>query len=359
MVCYDEWVARCFKSGLRTMKTPTILGLVCSLVLNPFPAWASGSLAAIKQRQMMEQEAYQQAVAQEMIKRQQQEMINQYMVAYQQAAVAQYVEAQKQAIMVAAAQQQMAAQYMAQQMAQQIAAYKEATIRRQQMMAQQEMFKIKVAQNAQIQQYMMAQQANQYMQQAAVAQAVAANQQQRFAEYSQALVQKSVAEKLAYDQVQTVRAVKGAQEAQDVMTYQAAQAMQERDQNKLYEDIPSSFVKDVVGVSALWKSLDATAKAWTLVIDKKAKGVTIKHYIDELAKEGAAIRKDPLYYAQVIDDMARENPRMLDQPFKDILRIVAIIDYDYDNGTDKDALARRIFPDERAFQANKKRVEGQ
>ncbi len=341
------------------MKLSTIIIVTGCLIAVPAPVWAGGALVAVKQRQMMEQEAYQRAVAEEMVKRQQQEMMQQYMVAYQQASVAQYVEAQKHAMTVAAVQQQMAAQYMAQQMAQEIATYQEAMVRRQQVLAQQEMLKIRVAQNVQFQQAVMSNQVRQYMQQAAVTQAVAASQQQRLGEYRQALVEKAVADQLVYDQVQTVRAVQGAQEAQTIMAYQAATALQQMDQNKMYEDIPPAFVKDVVGVGELWKSLDQSSKSWRLLIDKKAKGVTIKHYIDELAKEGGVVRKDPLYYAQVIDDMARQNPQMLDQPFKDVLRIVAIIDYDYDNGQDKDMMAHKIFPNEKAFQANKSRVKGQ
>ena len=92
----------------------------------PSLARAGAAVGAIKQRQIMEQEAYQQAIAEEMVRRQQQEMIQQYMAAYQQAAVAQYVESQQQGVMVAAAQQQMAQQYMAQQMVQEVAAYQEA-----------------------------------------------------------------------------------------------------------------------------------------------------------------------------------------------------------------------------------------
>jgi hypothetical protein len=332
--------------------------LLC-LIIVPAPAWAGGNLVAIKQRQMMEQAAYERAVAEEMVKRQQQEMLQQYMVAYQQAAVAQYVEAQKQAMMVAAAQQQMAAQYMAQQMSQEIAAYQQAMVRRQQLLAQQEMLKIRVAENVQFQQAVMAHQVKNYMQQAAVTQAVAASQQQRLAEYRQALVEKAVADQVVYEHVKTAQAIEGAQQAQTVMAYQAATALQELDKNKMYEDIPPAFVKDVVGVSDLWESLDKTGRAWTLLIDKKAKGVTVKHYIDELAREGGVVSKDPLYYAQVIDDMARQNPQMLDQPFKDVLRIIAIIDYDYDNGQDKDMMARKIFPNEKAFQANKQRVTAQ
>jgi hypothetical protein len=336
--------------------------ILISCLLSPLPTQASGSLEAIKQRQMIEQEAYQRAVAEEYMRRQQAAAVQQYMMAYQQAAVAQYVEAQKQAVMVAAAQQQMAAQYMAQQMAQEIAAYQQAVARRQQVLQQEQALRIRVAQNVGLQQAVMASQIKNYMQKAAVNQVVAASQQQRLAEYRNALVEKTVADKLVSDRMQTAQAMQAAntlQEAQQVMAYQAATGMMDMDQNRLYEPVPPSMVKEVVGVSELWKSMDVSARPWALIIDKKAKGLTVKHYIDELAKEGATVRKDPLYYVQVIDDMAVQNPQMLQQPFKDILRIVAIIDYDYDNGQDKDMMARKIFPNEKAFQANKARVKGQ
>src|SRR3954469_4894412 len=100
------------------MKSSTItLALTIFLsVAVPITGWTSGAVGVIRQKQMMEQEAYMRAVQEEMAQRQQQEMMRQYMAAYQQAAVAQYVEAQKQAMTVAAVQQQMAGQYRAQQM---------------------------------------------------------------------------------------------------------------------------------------------------------------------------------------------------------------------------------------------------
>jgi len=336
----------------------TIFSLITLLIacMMPLPLWAGGAVAAVKQRQLMEQAAYERQIQEEMVRRQQQAMVQEYMVAQQQAAIAQYVQAQQQANVVATVQQQVAQQYMAQQMAQEVAAYQQAAFQRQQAFAQQEILKIKVSQNMQYQQALMARQNQQYMQQSAFAQAVAANQQRNLAEYRQALLEKTVADKIVTDRVQTMNAMQGLQQAQQVMNYQAASALQEMNQDRLYEDIPPSFVKDIVGVNDLWKSLDGSSRAWRLIVDKKAKGITVKHYIDELAGEGATVRKDPLYYSKVIDDMSRENPLMLDQPFKDILRIVSIIDYDYDNGVDKDNLARRIFPNEQAFQNNKKRV---
>lgn len=338
---------------------PAIAFLSLFIFIIPVPlSSAGGAIEEIKQRQLMEeQQQIQQAIVEKaIVERQQQEMVAQYMAAYQQAAVQQYVQSQQQAIAVAAAQQQAVAQYMAQQMALEMAAYQAAVARRQQTLAQEQVLRIKTVQNSQYRQVLMNQQAQQYLQQAAVAQAVASRQKQTLAEYQQAILAKEIGEKAAYEQVQAIRDARTIQDAQEIAAYQAATVMREKDRNKLYEDIPSSFVKDVVPVSELWKSLDTSSRAWVLLIDKKAKGVTISHYIEQLAKEGGVIHQDPLHYAQIIDDMSSQNSQMLQQPFKDLLTVVAIIEYDFDNGVDKNILARKVFPDERTFQSNKQRL---
>ena len=327
------------------MKIISILFFIGILLFPVSPSWAGGAVAAIKQRQA-------QAIQEEYIRQQQQAMVQEYMAAQQQAAVQQYI-AQQQAAAVAAFQQRAAAQYVAQQMAQEVAAYRAAVNHRQEILDQQQALRIKVVRDAQYGDLLRSYQAQQYLQQRAVGEAVVAQQQKTMAEYQQALLSKQIGEKAAYEQAQAVMAAKSVQEAQEVMAYQTAQAYQEK--NKLYEDIPSSYIKDVVPITELWKSLDKSAKAWPLIIDKKAKGATVSHYIDELAKEGK-ISQDPGHYVEIIDGMYRSNPQMLLEPFKEVLRIVSIIEYDYDNGVDKDVLARKVFPDEHSYVANKKRL---
>ena len=318
--------------------------------LSSVASWAGGAVAQIKQRQLIEQ---QQIIQQELVRRQQEEVARQYMAAYQQAAAQQYIQAQKESVVIRAAQQQAVDQSIAQQMAQEIAAFQIASARRDQVLAQQTALQIRVVQNAQLQQALMANQAQQYMQQVAASQLMAAQEQKTLAEYQQALLGKEIDERAAYQQMQQAQGIMAAQEAQQVMAYQAASLL---NRDKLYEDIPSSYVKKVVSVSDLWASLDKTSKAWPLIIDKKAKGVTISHYIQKLADGGGVVRQDPMHYAQMIDDISKQNPSMLLQPFIDVLRIMAIIEYDFDNGVDKDAMARRVFPDEKSFQANKQRL---
>ena len=45
----------------------------------------------------------------------------------------------------------------------------------------------------------------------------------------------------------------------------------------------------------------------------------------------------------MIDQMADENPHMLERPFGELLQMLAIMDYDFDNGMDKDMLAKTCF----------------
>lgn len=335
------------------MKSRIYILSVVGAVLFAGPSWAGGAVAAIKQRELVEQ----QMIQQEIVRRQQAEMVKQYMAAYQQAAVQQYVQAQKEAIAMRAAQEQAVQQLMAQRMVEEITAFQIASVRRDQMLAQQTAIQIRVVQDAQMQQMsqmMAAQQAQQYQQQVAVAQLMASQQQKTLEEYQQALLLKDLGEKAAYTQMQEARVASAVQGAQQIMAYQAAASMMNKD--KMYEDIPSSYVKEVVKVSDLWESLDKSSKAWPLIIDRKAKGVTVSHYIEKLSQSGAKVTKDPMHYADMIDSMYKENPSMLAQPFLDLLRIMAIIEYDFDNGIDKDAMARRIFPDDKSFQANKKRL---
>jgi hypothetical protein len=49
---------------------------------------------------------------------------------------------------------------------------------------------------------------------------------------------------------------------------------------------------------------------------------------------------------------------MLQRPFGELIQIVAIVDYDFDNGMNKDDLARKVLG-EAGFEANRKRFTHQ
>ncbi|MDE2028915.1 MAG: hypothetical protein KGJ11_10295, partial [Candidatus Omnitrophica bacterium] len=56
----------------------------------------------------------------------------------------------------------------------------------------------------------------------------------------------------------------------------------------------------------------------------------------------------------LIDELARQNPQMLERPFGELIQILAIMDYDFDNGMDKDALAKAVLGPQ-GYEQNKKR----
>lgn len=120
----------------------------------------------------------------------------------------------------------------------------------------------------------------------------------------------------------------------------------------------SSDVKDVVDLSEVWKKLDKKSTVWALLIDDQAKLLTVSEYIERFRQEGAKINAPPAHYVQLTDQIAQENPQMLQRPFGELLQILAIVDYDFDNGMDKDLLARKVLGDA-GFEANKKRFTQQ
>jgi hypothetical protein len=120
----------------------------------------------------------------------------------------------------------------------------------------------------------------------------------------------------------------------------------------------SSTVVDVVDLSEVWKKLDKKSLVWALLIDDQAKMLTVSEYIDRFRNQGVKINASPAHYVQLIDQMAQDNPAMLQRPFGELIQILAIVDYDFDNGMDKDDLARHVLGEE-GFEANKKRFSQQ
>ena len=120
----------------------------------------------------------------------------------------------------------------------------------------------------------------------------------------------------------------------------------------------SQDFKDVVDLSEVWKKLDIKSTVWQLLIDDQAKVLTVSEYIGRYQKEGVKISAPPSHYVQMIDQIAMQNPQMLQNPFGELLKILAIVDYDFDNGVDKDALARKVLGDA-GYEANKKRFTQQ
>jgi len=118
-------------------------------------------------------------------------------------------------------------------------------------------------------------------------------------------------------------------------------------------------VKDIATLEDVIRSLEDSSRAWTLIIDRDAKAMVIQQYVLRYSQEGVRIKKDPASYADLIDGMVVQTPTMLQKPFAELLKMVSIIEYDFDNGQSKDELAHKVLGSYEAVQANKKRLAGQ
>ncbi|OGX27927.1 MAG: hypothetical protein A2787_00555 [Omnitrophica WOR_2 bacterium RIFCSPHIGHO2_01_FULL_48_9] len=144
------------------------------------------------------------------------------------------------------------------------------------------------------------------------------------------------------------------QEKQQIM-YQQQMQQQERAKAAAREPVDESEVQEVVDLPRLLATFETSSEAWPLIIDNEAKETVVAHYIAEFQKQGIAIQNPPALYVNAIDTMSGGDTAMLKQPFPNILRVVAIVEYDFNNGQDKDKMALQILG-EKSFKTNKERL---
>lgn len=108
-------------------------------------------------------------------------------------------------------------------------------------------------------------------------------------------------------------------------------------------------------MNALIEQLKTTSAIWPKIPGDSNRGLAISYFVNEYKKKGTAIKKSPNHYAVMITGMTSQNPALLKLPFERLLQTVAIIEYDFDNGQDKDALAKKILG-EAGYLRNKKRL---
>ena len=113
--------------------------------------------------------------------------------------------------------------------------------------------------------------------------------------------------------------------------------------------------QDIVDIAQVWKKLERNSKAWALLIDDRDKVMTVYEFIERFRKKGVKINKQPTHYAQMVDEMSIQNPQMLLNSFMDVLQLMAVMEYDFDAGVDKDLLARKMLGSD-SYEANKKRL---
>ena len=136
------------------------------------------------------------------------------------------------------------------------------------------------------------------------------------------------------------------QRQQEEQLRQPGQGVGENQSDEMVEEVD---IKD------LWKAFEKSSEAWSLIMDPQVKVYTVAKYIETYHQKKISIKKSPVEYVRLIDDMSRNNPDMLKNPFERILMIVAIIEYDFENGQDKNQMALQILG-QQGFLANKQRL---
>lgn len=117
------------------------------------------------------------------------------------------------------------------------------------------------------------------------------------------------------------------------------------------ENVPS----EVLDITQIWDELQVSTEIWPMILDRQPKEVVINQYIDWYKEQGIFIRKSASLYVDLIDDISRGNDQILKNPFKNILRVAAIMEYDFDNGQDKERMALQVLG-EKVYQENKERL---
>jgi len=121
------------------------------------------------------------------------------------------------------------------------------------------------------------------------------------------------------------------------------------------QQTPGEEVEEIVDLSQLLEALAQTGQPWSLIMDPEPKLMIVQHFIERFRQHSIVIRKPAVFYAQQLDSMSQTHPDMLRQPLPDILQTIAIIEYDFDNGQNKDAMALKVLG-QSAFEQNRRRL---
>lgn len=168
-------------------------------------------------------------------------------------------------------------------------------------------------------------------------------QQQR--QMQEMAIQKAVAEQ----QIQQQIAVQQQIAAQQQIVVQEHIALQTQPR-------PSPTGEEyIVSLKDVFKSLETSSKAWALMIDRDPKILVVTEYIDYFKDNQIKIKKPAEYYVDLIDMMAEQDPAMLKTPFRNVFQLVSILEYDFDNGQDKDKMIINLLGREGYLQ-NKQRL---
>lgn len=121
-------------------------------------------------------------------------------------------------------------------------------------------------------------------------------------------------------------------------------------------EIPAEEPEEIADFSQVLQSLDTSSEVWPLIMDNDVKQAIVDKYVQDYRKQGVAINGPIEGYAAMIDEMTQQSPQMLQSPFPQVLQVAAIIQYDFNNGQDKDVMAMKILGSPEAAMQNKRRL---
>jgi hypothetical protein len=116
-----------------------------------------------------------------------------------------------------------------------------------------------------------------------------------------------------------------------------------------------SQVQDMATMADIWRSMEQSSEVWPLIIELQPKMLTVERQIALYADEGIKISKPAMHYVEMIDGMSAQTPELLQRPFKDVLKFMAVLEYDFNNGQNKDWLAKQMLG-EKVYLANRQRL---
>ncbi len=105
----------------------------------------------------------------------------------------------------------------------------------------------------------------------------------------------------------------------------------------------------------VWRQLTTSSEVWYQIQNPQSRTTIVAEYIKKYQQKGVVINKTAEHYAVLIDDMAQGNPDLLTNSFDKVLEIVAIMEYDFDIGQNKDAMALQLLG-KKGYLINKQRL---
>jgi len=122
-----------------------------------------------------------------------------------------------------------------------------------------------------------------------------------------------------------------------------------------YKRLDRFDVSEVVDISEIVGQLENSSRVWLRLMDDEPNSTIVLLYLDHYRDQGVRISRSPIHYVEVIDLIVESTPEILNKPFKDLIRFVAVMEYDFDMGIDKDMLALQVLGDV-LYRQNRQRI---